>query len=272
MAEKGESIKPEKVECSDFDPKLYVSETYFDNAVFVRAHKYVLQKFHQFLIGSKPGLKILEVGAGPVMVHAISAAQYASEIVLSEYSDNFRSALQKWVDGDPTAHDWSMYFKYVVEDLEGKTEKDAKERETQLRKAIKAVVPCDVTKDPLLPPEYMGQYDLVTTVACLEIACRTRDSYKAAIGRIFKLLKPGGRIVMFGAEKDAAFESAVEGVELVIGNQGYSALAITREFVKETLEDTGFSDVQLTVITKSEMNFTVDTPMKSFLFVSGVKQ
>ena len=56
---------------------------------------------------------------------------------------------------DPTAHDWTAYFKYnIIEDLEGKTEKEAKERETQLHKAIEAVVPCDITQDPPLPLEY----------------------------------------------------------------------------------------------------------------------
>ena len=256
------------------DPSVYISHTYFDNADFIKFRKHTLQKFHQFFTGSKSDLKILEVGAGPVIVHAISAAQYASEIVLSDYSDNFRSALQKWVDGDPTAHDWSGYFKYVVEDLEGKTEKEAKERETQLRKAIKAVVPCDITADPPLPAEYMGtQYDLVTTVACLEAACRTRDSYKAAVGRMYKLLKPGGRIVIYGGEKDADFKSPEEGVDLVLGNQGYAMLSITREFVKRTLEDAGFSDIQMTVTTRSDIKIIGDQPpAKAYIFFSAFKK
>ena len=255
------------------DPKVYISRTYFDSADFVKFRKHSIMKFHQFLIGSKSNLRILEVGSGPVMVHAISAAQYASEIIMSDLSDYFRSALQKWVDGEPTDYDWSRYFKYVVEDLEGKTEKEAKERETQLRKAIKAVVPCDITKDPPLPPEYMGQYDLVTTVVCLEAACRTRDSYKAAIDRIYKLVKAGGKIAIYGAEKDTAFKSPGEGVDLVYGKQGYSMLAITRDFIKEALEDAGFSDIQMSVTSRSELGIVGDQPPANvFLFFSGIKQ
>ena len=260
-----------KIECSDMDPSVYISHTYFDTD-FMKFRKNTLQRFHQFFTGSKSDLKILEVGAGPVIVHAISAAQYASEIVLSDYSDNFRSALQKWVDGDPTAHEWSGYFKYVVEDLEGKTEKEAKERETQLRNAIKAIVPCDITKDPPLPPEYMGHYDVVMTVLCLEAACHTRDAYKAAIGRMYKLLKPGGRMAIYGAEKDMAAKRQ-EGAYIVLGNQGYAMLYITADFVEHTLRDAGFSDIQMQSANRTDMNIIGDQPRaKMHFFFSALKK
>ena len=47
-----------------------------------------LQQFHEFYSTHYSGrrdLKILDYGSGPVIAYAISAAQYAEEIVFAEY-------------------------------------------------------------------------------------------------------------------------------------------------------------------------------------------
>lgn len=88
---------------------------------------------------------------------------------------------QKWVDGEPSIHDWASYFKYVVMDLEGREENAIKEREALLRKAIKAIVWCDITKDPPLYSEHMQQYDIITSTLCLETACQSLEAYRAAL-------------------------------------------------------------------------------------------
>ena len=85
-------------------------------------------------------LKILDIGTGPVIARAISAAPYASEIVLSEYVEASREALLQWLKNDPKAHDWTPIFKHIVVDLEAKSEEEVPIRAELLRKVIKAVV------------------------------------------------------------------------------------------------------------------------------------
>ena len=60
-----------------------------------------LYNFYQSL-GSEC-LRILEVGSGPSIASVVSAAQYASEIVIAEYGESHRQAVRQWLDKEPTA-------------------------------------------------------------------------------------------------------------------------------------------------------------------------
>ena len=151
-----------------------------------------LKGLHKFYSNGVSGLKIFEIGCGPVIVHQISAAPYASEIVLSDIVDSNLEAVQLWLDKNPNAHDWTQYFRYVLQTLEGKGEEEVAKRESQLRSVIKAVIPCDITKDPLLPPSYEGPYDVVLDSLALLLVGNTDADLVAALTRISKLIKPGG--------------------------------------------------------------------------------
>ena len=72
-----------------FDPWAFLNDYKGVNAW----HRHSLSVLHEFYKsdGLPPvGLKILEFGAGPVICYEISAALYASEIVLSEYTEKNR--------------------------------------------------------------------------------------------------------------------------------------------------------------------------------------
>ena len=89
-------------------------------------------------------------------------------------------------------------------DLEGKSEEEVLIRAELVHKVVKAVVPCDANQDPLIPTEYVAQYDVVTDFLCLPAACATIEDYKAALVRLHALLKPGGKIVLYTVHcKDA---------------------------------------------------------------------
>ena len=62
-------------------------------------------------------MKILDYGCGPSLPNSISAASKASEIVLADYAVSNREHLQKWVDRDSSARDWTPY---IVQTLEGR--------------------------------------------------------------------------------------------------------------------------------------------------------
>ena len=72
-----------------------------------------------------------------------------------EYTEANRAALLQWLNNDPDAFDWTHVFKHVVVDLEGKSEEEVPARAELVRKVVKAVVPCDATRDPPIPPQYM---------------------------------------------------------------------------------------------------------------------
>jgi hypothetical protein len=81
-------------------------------------------------------VSVLDFGSGPVVQNSISIAGFASKIVFS------RAAVQKWLDRDADAFDWSPHFDYIVKILEGKGEKEAREREEGMRQ-VATVAFCD---------------------------------------------------------------------------------------------------------------------------------
>ena len=184
-----------------FDTRIYLKTCYstLSSSLFTSylPHMYNIYKT---LGATNKCLKILDVGAGPSISNVISAAPYASEIVLAEYTENNRRALQQWLDRDPEAFDWTTFIKHIVVDVEGGEEKDIAVREEKIQSSIKAVVPCDITKDPLLPQEYMGQYDVVQSMLCIGAAIQTPDEYVVVFKRLSQLLKPNGKLIVYQVE------------------------------------------------------------------------
>ena len=101
---------------------------------------FVIRKVREFFkvtrfdtVKSGESLKVLDYGCGPVIAHVISAAGIeATEIVLAEFTDGCRKAVQQWLDKDPSAWDWTPHIKYVVQSLEGNQD----EREVIRREEI----------------------------------------------------------------------------------------------------------------------------------------
>ena len=230
-----------------FDPQAYL-QTYCpsDLPPFQLFTLKQLHTLYESYKSSDEQLKILDIGTGPVIAYTISAAPYASEIVLSEYTESNRTALLQWLKNDPKSYDWIPYFKHVVVDLEGKSEEEVPIRAELVRKVIKAVVPCDVNSDPPIPTEYVGEYDIVTSFLCLVCACATEEDYVAALVRLHALLKPGGTIVLFSVAKKP---SAPTPASYPVGSQKFFDLHLSIEFVSKSLERAGFSDVNVMSLT-----------------------
>ena len=183
-----------------FDTQIYLKTRYSSTSnIFITSPLPYVYHTYKTLGAANKCLKILDVGAGPSISNVISAAPYASEIVLAEYTENNRRALQQWLDRDPEAFDWTTFIKHVVVNVEGGEEKDIAVREDKIRSSIKAVVPCDITKDPLLPQEYMGQYDVVQSMLCIDAAVQTKDEYTMVFKRLSQFLKPNGKLIVYRA-------------------------------------------------------------------------
>ena len=94
---------------------------------------FTFKKCHEFFSTIGPDedklIKVLDYGCGPVISNVIGAARLNSEIILAEYTNKGREAIQFWMDRYPSAWNWSPYFKYAVEVLEGKEESEAFKRE-----------------------------------------------------------------------------------------------------------------------------------------------
>ena len=150
--------------------------------------------------------------------------------------------MQLWLDKNPNAHDWTQYFRYVLQTLEGKGEEEVAKRESQLRSVIKAVIPCDITKDPLLPPGYEGPYDVVLESLALASVGNTDADLVAALTRISKLIKPGGRFISKTVlEEEATAPSWLH--TYPVGDSTFTVMIISEEQLQSALKCAGFSNI-----------------------------
>ena len=229
----------------EFDPKTYLDTFYQKQSVYKEMMDFALVNIHNFFMqkySTSKGvpLKVLDYGCGPVVAYDISAAAESAEIVLAEYGEQCCSALQDWLDHSPSAWDWTPHIKRVVCDLEGKEESEVKKREDDLQKAVKAIVPCDITQDPPIAKGYEGPYDVVMSMLCIENGYLTRQGYKAAVKRISTLVKRDGTLLLYTTIRNREANDNTPGYYYV-GEQRIVQVALPLEFVQATLNECGFS-------------------------------
>ena len=237
----------------------------------VHLHRFFAQK--QFTSNEGEPLRVLDYGCGPVVAYDISAAGLNAEIVLAEYRVEYRSALNEWLNESPTAWDWSPYIKYVIQNVEEGDKKEATEREERLRKAIKAVVACDITQDPPIAEGYEGPYDVVMSMLCIENGCLTRDEYKAAVKKIATLVKRGGNLLLCSSIRNRGEHDQTPGYYYV-GETKYIQVALPLNFVLNTLEENGLT-VAGTNVLPEEASATIHNPevhdLETIAFITATK-
>ena len=138
-----------------------------------------------------------------------------------------------------------------------------------MRKVVKAVVPCDANRDPLIPTEYVDQYDIVTDFLCLVTACATTEDYTAALVRLHALLKSGGKIVLYTSES----ENTLTPVSYPVGPYQFFDLPLTRDVILKSLQQAGFGDVKRMAKTRNELKFPDDfeSHVVVFSFITASK-
>lgn len=196
-------------------------------------------------------ISVLDLGCGPALTHAIVAAPYASEIVMADFAEQHRKEIQKWLNNDRDAHDWSPMLTHIVTQVEGRCAEEITERVAALKRAIKAVVHCNVTQDSVIPvPEYMKEYDIVQTFFCLESACPDRKQYKSALKRVFGLVKPGGKLVYHVLNKQEDPSDPI--AQYRIGEVALYDIRISLDFALQSLVEAGFEIIKTIPILRNE--------------------
>ena len=205
--------------------------------------------FNKVISDLQHEVRVLDYGCGPVVAYSISAAgnERVSEIVFSDYALPNCDALRQWLlnKGD---FDWSPYFKYVVQTLEGKSETDVSSREERMR-AISKVVSCDITAEHPSECGYEGPYDIVTTILAIENVCKTEEEYLVLVRNLSKLVKPGGYLLMFSQLS----RQRAQPIYYDVGEEKIYYYAVTRELVLKALEDASFNEVVSSQISMQEI-------------------
>ena len=265
-------------ETQELNPNVFLEACYKQQNVYKALKDFALVNVHNFFMqkystSKVVPLKVLDYGCGPAVAYDISAAAESTEIVLAEYGERCLSALQDWLDRNPSAWDWTPYIKHVVCDLEGKDESEVKKREDDLRKAVKAIVPCDITQDPPIAKGYEGPYDVVMSMLCIENACMTRQDYKAAVKRMATLVKIGGNLLLYSAVRNRDENDNTPGY-YYIGEQKHVQIALPLQFVLVTLKESGLAVVEMNMLPEKEsdaLHRSAMTDLESTAFITATK-
>ncbi|NXI02911.1 NNMT methyltransferase, partial [Pachycephala philippinensis] len=172
---------------------------------------------------------LIDVGCGPTIYQLLSACEHFQEIIALDYTDQNRRELEKWLKNEAGAFDWEPVVKYVCE-LEGDREKWA-EKQEKLRKKVKQVLKCDVTKANPTGPVSLAPADCIVSTLCLEGACKDLATFRSALRNISTLLKPGGHLVMVTALGDTYY---------TFNKQTFSCLCLQKHEVEEAVVAAGF--------------------------------
>ncbi|XP_029139347.1 nicotinamide N-methyltransferase-like [Protobothrops mucrosquamatus] len=175
------------------------------------------------------GDTLINIGTGPTIHQFLSACESFREIIATDYTDQNREEVQRWLKREPGSFDWTPIVKYVCE-LEGDREKWP-EKEEKVRRVIKQYLKCDVTQPNPLAPLVLPPADCLLSTLCFDGACRDIPTYRTAFRNISSLLKPGGHLF---------FHSTLEGYYYMVGQCKFSALYLEKEVIEEAVRQAGF--------------------------------
>ncbi|NXY92279.1 NNMT methyltransferase, partial [Alcedo cyanopectus] len=175
------------------------------------------------------GNTLIDVGCGPTIYQLLSACERFQEIIALDYTDQNRQELEKWLRNEAGAFNWRPVVQYVCE-LEGDREKWG-EKEEKLRKKVKQVLKCDVTKANPVAPVVLPPADCLLSTLCLEGACKDLATFRSALRNIGVLVKPGGHLVLITVLHETYYS---------FNKQVFSCLYLERKAVEEAVEGAGF--------------------------------
>ncbi|XP_073513118.1 indolethylamine N-methyltransferase-like [Phyllobates terribilis] len=181
----------------EFDAKDYL-QTYYEpkeGLLYGEWTEFVIRNLHEtFTKGGIRGDTLLDFGSGPTIYHLFSACEVFDKIIVSDFLEQNRAELQKWLKKDPDAFDWTHVIKFVCE-LEGNGENYEKKAE-KLRSKVKEVLKCDALKRNPYDPVVVPPVDCLLSCLCLEAPCKDIKSFCEVLKNFQNLIKPGGHLLI----------------------------------------------------------------------------
>jgi nicotinamide N-methyltransferase/methyltransferase len=224
-----------------FDAKNYLASYYSEvtpNYVFYIHGLVHSMKKHADL--HRSGGKALDFGGGPSLWPSFLLAQYVDAIQVCDYTEANLQAVQAWLDRSSNAHDWTTFFRYVLQ-AHQTSENELSNWENRLRRVLTGfpLSRCDAN-DPNCPilSGPSNEYDIIVSCECLDVACQTIDAYKNAVRRLVRLLKPGGFLVLL---------AAIDCSYYMVGNERFTGLPLNEQLIREALQEAGINPDQINI-------------------------
>ncbi|XP_063799296.1 nicotinamide N-methyltransferase-like isoform X2 [Pseudophryne corroboree] len=247
----------------DFNPVDYL-QTYYapgQGALTGEWTNFVLRNLHEtFAPGRVEGDILIDFGAGPTIYHLLSACEVFNNIITSDFLEQNRRELQKWLKKDPDAFDWTPIVKYVCE-LENNSD-NWREKEEKLRRKVTKVLQCDALKKNPYDPVVLPKADCLISCLCLEGPSRDLESFCNILKNCKELLKPGGHIILLNVLNCSFY---------YVGQKKFSYLSITKEDLERVIKEAGYELEEMKVIPRNDKSGMDLSNHDSFYYVHARK-
>ncbi|KAG8453312.1 hypothetical protein GDO86_000087 [Hymenochirus boettgeri] len=247
----------------DFDTRAYLDE-YFttagDSMILEHALRNPLNHLHnEFASGDLKGDHLVDISIGAIMFPLFPIFEYFKEITILKLNDVCVNEIQKWIRSDEDAFNWDLAFKYMME-LEGNSE-GWQDKEEKLRKTIKSVVKCDLSKESLVDTVLVPKADCLFTAWILDTVSEDKTSYRQNLKKISSLIKPGGHLIMI-ADINTSW--------ILVGGHKFHILSYDEDFFKNALKDEGYSIKFYEIVERDECTDRSD--YEKVVFVIACKE
>uniref|UniRef100_A0A0N4Z9A8 NNMT/PNMT/TEMT family protein n=1 Tax=Parastrongyloides trichosuri TaxID=131310 RepID=A0A0N4Z9A8_PARTI len=179
----------------------------------------------------------LDLGAGPTVYVPIAMRNRVQNIFTSDYAKANREELVRWITKDKNSFNWSNVCEWISS-IEANLESFEKMQD-DARDKIRAVLEVNVFYDYPIKNVYYEvknntiipkQFDLVTTVFCLEYATETQNDYEKVVRNTIGLIKIGGYLLQGGV---------LEANEYSFGETRFKCFHLRHEVLLKTLKENG---------------------------------
>ncbi|KAM4652792.1 nicotinamide N-methyltransferase-like [Discoglossus pictus] len=228
----------------EFNPKDYLDTYYATEKVTLVGEwmNFSLTNLHEtFTTGGVKGDTLIDIGCGPTIYHLLSACEVFKNIITSDFLPQNTAEVEKWLNKDPSAFDWTPVIKFVC-GLEGNSE-NCKKKEETLRRIMKQVLKCDVTKDNPLEPHVLPPADCVLSCLCLEVPCKDINDFCNNLRNLKSLIKPGGHLIVLSSLNCSFWYS---------GKTCFSSVSINKESMERVFNEAGYKIEKMVVIPRLE--------------------
>jgi phenylethanolamine N-methyltransferase len=243
---------------SAWDPQGYLRQYY--STPYIPTDSQAVLQFLIDLLSRRaaPCRRAVDFGCGPALYSAIALAPYVQELHLADYLPANLREVQRWLNDEPGAHDWDVYFRGILELETGQkpTAEQVAARKAELRRKITVLREADIRQPhPLGLPQ---TYDLVVSCFCVEAVSPNRRDWETFLGHLSSLVPTGGTIAMAAVQRCNGYQAArVDESDFarVLSRLGFSeAKMIIRSVPIAEWVDEGFDSICLIAATKGATN------------------
>jgi len=182
--------------------------------------------------------KAIEFGAGPTLFGMLAIMPYMRSVDIAEYLPQNLKEIEKWVKNEEGAFNWQTATKYLLNINKHEITKTVIESyENDLRRKIKNLLPCDISKPkPLL--DHNDKYDLLLSLFCADSCTDSKTEWMHYMHNLLNIVEPNGTILIGALKNCKSYR---------VGNKFFPCANISEKDIEQFLAEDRhiFDDVSI---------------------------